>query len=77
VSVVIAIFQPSPSRPSSAELGIGARSKITWLKPPSPVILTSGCTVTPGASIGNRKYESPAYLPTVGSVRASRIIHFE
>jgi hypothetical protein len=55
---------------------MGASVKITWLKPPSPVILTSGCTSTPGTSIGNKKNDRPSYLPAFGSVRASRIIHF-
>ncbi|NJN63673.1 MAG: PrsW family intramembrane metalloprotease [Acidobacteria bacterium] len=68
-----------PSLPLLAEeasAAMGAPSKITWLKPPSPVILMSGCTSTPGTSIGQRKNERPSYLPAFGSVRARRIIHF-
>ena len=38
-----------------------------------PVMSTSGRTVTPGASIGQMKYEIPSCLEASGSVRASRM----
>jgi len=48
-------------------------SKKTSLNAWSPVISMSGRTSSPGASIGQTKYEMPLCFGAAGSVRAKRI----
>ena len=77
MSVVIATFQPSPSRPSIQSWRTRASLKNTSLNSASPVICTSGRTSTPGCSMSTTKYESPPCFGTSGLVRHSSIPHFE
>jgi len=52
-------------------------SRKTSLKRCTPVISTMGRTSTPGASIGQMKYEMPRCLDASGSVRAMRMPNSE
>ena len=60
VSVSIAIFQPSPSRPIRQSAGTRASRKNVCVKPYSPVSLRIGRVSMPGVCIGIRKYDSPS-----------------
>ena len=76
MSVVIATRQPSPSGPMRIESGTRTLSKNTSLNSASPVIWTSGRTVTPGDCMSTMKYVRPLCFGTEGSVRARSIPHF-
>jgi hypothetical protein len=57
LSVVLAILQPSPRRPTTLDCGTRTSEKKTWVKefsPRSPDIVRSGCTSMPGVSIRSR-----------------------
>ena len=72
-SVTLASAQPPLTSPTRLAAGRRTSSRNTSLKAWSPVMSTMGRMVTPGASIGQTKYEMPRCLGTSGSVRARRM----
>ncbi len=70
-AVAIATFHPSPTPPSTCEPGTSTSSKNTSANPVSPSSCAMGRTVTPGLSMGTRKYVRPRWRWASGSVRNS------
>ncbi len=75
--VTLARSHPRFSSPTRFSAGMRTSSRKTSLKRWTPVISTMGRTSTPGASIGQMKYEIPRCLGASGSVRAIRIPNLE
>jgi uncharacterized protein (TIGR03084 family) len=66
---------PSFTSPTTQSEGMRTSSKKTWLKEWAPVMSMMGAVVSPGASMGQMKYEIPLRFGASGSVRASSIPH--
>ena len=71
MSVVTSTFHPSFFGPIRLALGTRTSSKNTSLNSASPVICTSGRTLTPGAFISTTRQLMPRCLGASGSVRTN------